>query len=263
MGELRKLYASLLAKHAADLGLPIDVHVHSSRLKERLLANCPNLTAVSYGRDILLSFNDDVGVALQRASEHADSDAVHLMHTIKLLRNAIFSQSYNFSGSLAERGKAVPQDLLSFVGMLLEGPCNVEPFHNEAVMSVSQLIMFNAIKRRRNSLQDVAQKSVVVRHSIDRETPLPVYMGLMLHSVTRKKKLVERCHKLGLSISYKRVMQIVNKTANAVCSQYRTENLVCPPVLQPGLFTVGAVDNIDHNLSSTTALLPLMALLFR
>jgi len=41
--------------------------------------------------------------------------------------------------------------------------------------------------------------------------------------------------------------------ANAVCSQYRDENLVCPPILQNNIFTVAAADNIDHNLSSTTA----------
>ena len=32
-----------------------------------------------------------------------------------------------------------------------------------------------------------------------------------------------------------------------------SEGLVCPPVLKKGLFTTAAVDNIDHNPSSTTA----------
>jgi hypothetical protein len=53
-----------------------------------------------------------------------------------------------------------------------------------------------------------------------------------------------------LSVSYDRVLQIVNKTTNAVCEQYRADNVVCPPILQKGLFTVAAADNIDHNLSS-------------
>lgn len=48
-------------------------------------------------------------------------------------------------------------------------------------------------------------------------------------------------------------MQITNKTANTHCSQYREDNLVCPPTLLPGIFTVAAVDNIDYNLSSNTA----------
>jgi len=45
----------------------------------------------------------------------------------------------------------------------------------------------------------------------------------------------------------------MNKTANAVCTQYRADNVVCPASLHPGLFTVAAADNIDHNLSSSTA----------
>jgi hypothetical protein len=48
-------------------------------------------------------------------------------------------------------------------------------------------------------------------------------------------------------------MQIENKCANSVCNIYRSQNLVCPPIHEQGLFTVAAADNIDHNLSSTTA----------
>jgi len=92
-----------------------------------------------------------------------------------------------------------------------------------------------------------------VRHNLSQETPLPIYVGLMLHSATRKKKLVDRCSALGLSVSYDRVMQIGNKTANSVCAKYRADDAVCPPILRDNLFTVAAVDNIDHNMSSTTA----------
>ena len=74
----------------------------------------------------------------------------------------------------------------------------------------------------------------------------------MLHSATRKKKLVDKCCKLGLSIYYNRVLQLSNKIANSVCNQYRAENLVCPPVLCKDLFTGAAADNIDYNLSSVT-----------
>jgi len=82
---------------------------------------------------------------------------------------------------------------------------------------------------------------------------VPVYLGVMIHSSTRNKKTVDKCHNLGLSISYDRVLQITNKIANSVCDQYRKDDLVCPPSLRKGLFTVAAADNIDHNLSSSTA----------
>ena len=58
---------------------------------------------------------------------------------------------------------------------------------------------------------------------------------------------------LGLSISYDRVLGISTQLGNSVCQQYQTENVVCPLKLRKELFTVAAVDNIDHNPSSTTA----------
>lgn len=113
--------------------------------------------------------------------------------------------------------------------------------------------MFNAVKRRRKSNTDVSSSKTMMRHAADREPPLPLYVGLILHSSTRQKKVIKKFHKLGLSVSYDRVLQVLNKTANAVCKQYRAENIVCPPNLQPGLFCVAAVDNIDHNLTLSTA----------
>ncbi len=39
-----------------------------------------------------------------------------------------------------------------------------------------------------------------------------------------------------------------------MCKQFEEQKLVCPANLRKGLFTVGALDNIDHNPSATTAL---------
>ena len=41
--------------------------------------------------------------------------------------------------------------------------------------------------------------------------------------------------------------------ASAVSGHFENEGIVCPANLRKGLFTVGALDNIDHNPSSTTA----------
>ena len=41
--------------------------------------------------------------------------------------------------------------------------------------------------------------------------------------------------------------------AQNLCKQFREENIVCPPSLCKGLYTLAAIDNIDHNLSSATA----------
>lgn len=60
-------------------------------------------------------------------------------------------------------------------------------------------------------------------------------------------------HTLGLSVSYDRVLSISTDLGNAVCRRYLEENVVCPCNLRINLFTTAAVDNIDHNPSSTTA----------
>ena len=57
-----------------------------------------------------------------------------------------------------------------------------------ATLSNAQLLKFNTVKHTR--MQDKAQ-SVSVRHTAAQETPLPTYIGLMLHSHKRKKELVD------------------------------------------------------------------------
>ena len=90
------------------------------------------------------------------------------------------------------------------------------------------------------------------RHSKDREPPLPMYIGLLIHSQTQQFNLVSNVYDLGISISYDRVLEIENDAAYAMCEQYKTEGVLCPPNLRK-TFTISAYDSIDHNPSSTTA----------
>jgi len=41
--------------------------------------------------------------------------------------------------------------------------------------------------------------------------------------------------------------------AKGVCQQFQQDGVVCPPKTRHGLFTIGAVDNIDYNPSTATA----------
>ena len=47
-----------------QLGVEIDGQVHTSRLKLRLLSVIPNLRATTQGRNVMFSFDDDIGDAL-------------------------------------------------------------------------------------------------------------------------------------------------------------------------------------------------------
>ncbi len=48
-------------------------------------------------------------------------------------------------------------------------------------------------------------------------------------------------------------MELEDQLASAVSVHYEKEGIVCPPNLRKGLFTAGALDNLDHNPSSITA----------
>ena len=134
--------------------------------------------------------------------------------------------------------------------MILDGP-NIkdqsasDDSTTQAALSLSQLLVFNCNKRKR----DLS----TIRHEPKRETPLPVYLGLTIYAQTQKRGIIDGLYSLGLCSSYSRIRQVTTAMANSVCSQFETENIVCPPQLYTDLFTTGAVDNIDHNTSSRNA----------
>jgi len=74
----------------------------------------------------------------------------------------------------------------------------------------------------------------------------------MLHAETRKKELVDKLYALGLCMSYDHLLQLSAGFSNNVHNNFDLATGVCPPGLQTGFFTTVAVDNLDHNPSSTT-----------
>ena len=131
--------------------------------------------------------------------------------------------------------------------MLLNGP-NIkdqDSVDSQSSLTIAQIILFNCKKRL-----SVADTS---RHNLNFEPPLPMYVGMKIHTQTRSKKLVMEMNELGLSISYDRLLQLENQLANSVCAHANALGLVCPSTLRCGLFTASALDNLDHNPSSTTA----------
>ena len=49
------------------------------------------------------------------------------------------------------------------------------------------------------------------------------------------------------------MLQLSIDLANTICRLYEEKGVVCPPNLKKCVFTTAAVDNLDHNPSSTTA----------
>ena len=65
--------------------------------------------------------------------------------------------------------------------------------------------------------------------------------------------MIEKLANEGLSISYRRVQDIQTSIASQLCAKFNKDGMVCPPTLQKGLFINAAIDNIDHDPSSTGA----------
>ena len=117
--------------------------------------------------------------------------------------------------------------------MIIDGPCcKKEDYFDDvstttASLSISQLISFHSVKRR--STRNENELKPVIRHNRERETPLPLYVGLKIRAETRNKGLIETMCKMGLSISYDRVMSIPTDAANSVCSHFEQDGVVYPP----------------------------------
>ena len=248
-----KLLVDLYTSRLEQLGTHVDGCVHSGRLKDRLLSYFPSMEAHKQGRDVVLVSNEDVGAALGKACEFdADNEGVHLARAAAIVRRDMAKMKLSFSGSFAPHCQedSVPVSLLALVSMVLYGP-NITSQSSrrempQPALSLAQLLMFNSVNRRKAD-------TTITRHNRDRETPVPLYVGVMTHTKTRKSSLVDKLFELGLSVSYDRVLEVSTEIGNKVCRQYEIDKAVCPPNLREGLFTTAAVDNIDHNPSSTSA----------
>ena len=63
------------------------------------MTQIPDRQAQIQGRDVLLTFSEDIGKALTKACEwDSDSAAVHLAHAAKVARRHMFEEQKPFTG---------------------------------------------------------------------------------------------------------------------------------------------------------------------
>ena len=246
------MYSSCLAQ----LGVEVSGRVHSTDLQERLLALFQAFRLIRKGVTFFLAFNDEVATALQQACERDfDNEAMTLLKATWIIRKDMLEIKSKFNGTFDNscQQESVPESLKTLIGMILGGTDfktqSTDMTEAQKTLSISQLILFNATKRRRDS----GTTGALNYHSRDRELPLPIYLGVMTHATTRKRTLIDKLYNLGLSISYDRVLELSTDMGNSVCEHFESEGVVCPPKLLKGVFTTAAMDNIDHNPSSVTA----------
>ncbi len=249
MGELCRVYEQRIKYFIPD------ATVNKTQFKGELLDHYKQhgMQEHSDGRHAVLIFPDGMKTIMQNACfpSHSKSEATRLASVAKLVRSEISDiNNFRFDGNFANdcQKDSVPYNLKLLISMILYGPC-VDCVDTQTCLTISQLILFN-YKKKQQMAESVTSTH---RHTLDREPPLPIYIGLNIHSRLRSKKLIEQFSSLGISITYDRVLQLEENMALSMCRQYRLNDVVCPSHLQKGHFIAGAMDNIDHNPSSTTA----------
>ena len=106
---------------------------------------------------------------------------------VKVMRQDICDwKPFQFSGNFPPKCQenSIPTTLKIFISMLLNGPHvqHQDDHESQACLTISQLVCFN-VKSKRHSTENY-------RHFKDREIPLPLYIGLNIHTQTRRQKIL-------------------------------------------------------------------------
>ena len=120
--------------------------VNSTRLKEQLLAEIPELEAHTKGRDVLLAFKTDIGTALSQAFGY--SEAIIVSKAAKILRRHMMDHKSTFDRTFDDNcvENSNPSLLLQFVYMIGHGSDIKSQFKfgaSKTDLSMSQLLQYN------------------------------------------------------------------------------------------------------------------------
>ena len=119
LADVVKMYSLRLQQ----LGVTINGRVHSTELKNGILASIDDLTSYRKGRDVFLVFNSDIGSALVNACEidYDDEAAILAKAATIVQRDSLNENKTEFDGKFDEKSQQeyVPQSLKTLVAMTL------------------------------------------------------------------------------------------------------------------------------------------------
>ena len=245
-------------KRLKSLGV---VHiVHTSRLRQQLLDCIPDLTAIQANdRTWDIMFNEDLSHVINEVKKASSSEKMALyMKAANWLRDDFLQMRQNFKGSFTPSSEmeSTSDSLKLFLSFLIDGnkTCysdleegdNAGQTYSDTILSIAQIIQFNAVKRRSKN------GNVIMRHMRDKETPWPLYVGikLRLHS---DKRVLDLMHSRGQSVSYDRIKTLSTDIANSVISHWNELGVVVPSQAVLGVFSTIGFDNVDWNAKATVA----------
>ena len=126
--------------------------------------------------------------------------------------------------------EAIPSSLVQFVGMIEHGADIKSQLRfdvSKTDLVIAQLLQYNCYAKYKEGAANH-------RHSTNRETPFPIFLGMSVYAKTRKRMLVEMRHEHGISILYDRVLEASAQLGDAAVSKYMKDGVVCPQVLRRG-----------------------------
>ena len=169
-----------------------DIHkvINKTRLKEQLLKRLPEAQEQFDGRNTIIIFESGMITMIREAIKKRDytEDAYALSKVANIIRRDMLQHdTYTFTGSFTSRCQeaSVPASLKALVSMILHGTKldDQQGKEPQACMTIAQVITFNA----KNTIKHT-HKNEHSRHSLQREPPLPLYVGLTIHNTIRSKK---------------------------------------------------------------------------
>ncbi|KAG1712127.1 hypothetical protein GQR58_002434 [Nymphon striatum] len=166
LADLTKLYK----KRLEQLGIDV-TRVNSTRLKDQILLYIPDMNPYSEGRDVFLTYSDDVAMVLRQGYEPSrDEISIMMTKIAHTIRKDIFSQNDTLSESFDQNSQvdALPKSLLSLVSMLINGPNITEQTRDQSlsqpVLNTSQQLALNSIIRLQDQGILTEHASVTLEH---------------------------------------------------------------------------------------------------
>ena len=241
LDELAKLYEDKRRENGVQ-----KEPIHRTRFKHEILRRLSHLELREEQRGKFkyligsVSMKEMIGNALEKKRANSSKmfkKAADLAHIIRAESTEMDHIPFNGTFDVGCQEATLSPLLLFFCRMLLNGPKAINRGTSQSVLSACQILSFNMKGLRKQKI----------------EPPLPVYLGLYAHARYRSKELIDELHHLGLSISYARSTKIEAQLEHVVAQQARDDQVFCPQSLNENSFVIGAMDNADHNPSSTTA----------
>ena len=139
----------------------------------------------------VLTFDNDANIR-QMITELQDTqilaqfseDVLILTKAAEVIRNDIFNhEHFEFSGSFSLncQENSLPSSLKTLISLIfnVSNMKNQERQESQACLSIGQLIIYNTKKSSPCGMK--------MRHTLDREPPLPIYIGLNLHHTNKQE----------------------------------------------------------------------------